>query len=72
MLAGCGHTQEVAASEDELIETARDIVGTSLVGTKGKTPEDQLNIELTVSGLCSTGVWQKSECLEHELSQAAR
>ena len=66
MVAGCGPSQTTSAQKDKLNLSTRQIVGTSLIGAQGKTPEDQEKIDDTAAGLCATGVWTKSECARHE------
>jgi hypothetical protein len=41
------------------------VVGTSLIGARGKTPTDQLKIDSTAAGLCGGGIWTRSECAQH-------
>lgn len=65
-LAGCGSTQAVSASKDKQTVTARAVIGNALVGTKGKTPRDQDNIDRTVARLCGAEVWTKAECARHD------
>lgn len=47
------------------VEGLRPVVGTSLIGARGRTPADQLKIDETAAGLCGGGVWSKSECARH-------
>ncbi|WP_245429664.1 hypothetical protein [Mesorhizobium sp. DCY119] len=61
MLAACSTSSKAPASADGL----RKVVGTSLVGTKGATPADQMNIDQTVAGLCGAAIWTPSECARH-------
>lgn len=44
---------------------AREIAGTSLIGAKGKTLEDQEAIDDTVAGMCGAGSYTKAECARH-------
>ena len=67
VLPGCGTPDGVNASTDLQRSTARSIIGTSLIGAKGKTDRDQFAIDETVSGICGAGVWTKSECARHGL-----
>jgi hypothetical protein len=41
-------------------------VGTSLIGARGETPDDQEAIDDTVAGVCGAGVWTQGECLAHD------
>jgi len=43
----------------------RAVVGTSLVGARGATPQDQIKIDETAAGLCGAGVWSKTDCARH-------
>ncbi|WP_127524669.1 hypothetical protein [Mesorhizobium sp. Z1-4] len=61
MLAGCTTSKPTPVTTDGL----RKVVGTSLIGTKGATPQDQRNIDETAAGLCGGGVWTRSECARH-------
>ncbi|PWK61958.1 hypothetical protein [Aminobacter sp. AP02] len=61
MVAGCSISKPAPASTEGL----RAVVGTSLIGAKGKTPADQAGIDETAAGLCAGGVWTKSECARH-------
>ena len=67
---GCSPSAQVAASTDRLNDGARRIVGTSLIGARGATAEDQDKIDDTVAGLCGARTWSQAECLRHE--QATR
>ncbi|BBD38237.1 hypothetical protein Amn_31170 [Aminobacter sp. Y103A] len=60
-LAGCSTSKPAPVSTDGL----RTVVGTSLVGVQGKTPEDQAGIDETAAGLFTGGIWTKSECARH-------
>lgn len=64
-VAGCSTSQAVTAKKPTLNKSARAIVGTTLVGAKGATPQDQDKIDDTAAGLCGAGVWTQSECLKH-------
>lgn len=68
--AGCTSTQQVSASKERLNNTARSIVGTSLIGARGKTTADQNKIDDTVAGLCGSQTWTREECAHHD--QAVR
>lgn len=61
MLAACSTSRPAPVSSDGL----RLVVGTSLIGARGKTPTDQLKIDSTAAGLCGGGVWTRSECAQH-------
>ncbi len=61
MLAGCTTSKLAPVTSDGL----RAVVGTDLVGAKGKTPADQVKIDSTAAGLCGGGIWTKSECARH-------
>ncbi len=65
IVAGCTTSQTVSASKDRQTDTARKIVGTELIGAKGKTPADQDKIDDTAARLCGAKVWTKSECQRH-------
>lgn len=60
-LAGCSTSRPVPVTGDGL----RGVVGTSLIGARGKTAADQLKIDSTAAGLCGGGIWSKSECAQH-------
>lgn len=47
------------------VDGLRPVIGTALIGARGKTPADQLAINLTAAGLCGAGVWSPTECAEH-------
>ncbi|ULJ73318.1 hypothetical protein L2W42_06845 [Rhizobium gallicum] len=64
-VAACTTSQRVSVSSQNLRQTARAIVGTSLIGAKGATPKDQAAIDDTAAGVCAAGVWTKSECSAH-------
>lgn len=61
LVAGC------TTSKIEAIDTSglRKVVGTDLIGTQGKTTEDQAGIDATAAGLCGAKVWTRSECARH-------
>jgi len=65
-VAACTSTQRVSASKETLSSTARSIVGTSLIGARGKTPKDQDAIDDTVAGVCGAHVWTVKECRAHD------
>lgn len=66
LTAGCSTTsQQGSASEQALASAARMVAGTSLIGAKGATKNDQDAIDDTVAGLCGVGAWTKSECARH-------
>lgn len=65
-LAGCSTSQAVNAKKTPLANSARAIVGTSLIGAKGATASDQNKIDETAAGLCGAGVWRPSECARHK------
>lgn len=58
-LAGC------TTSRPESVAGLRGVVGTDLIGVRGKTAEDQHNINRTAAGICSAKVWTKAECKRH-------
>ena len=60
-----GTSGTVSANKETLNLSTRKIVGTSLIGSRGKTEKDQNKINATVARLCSTKVWTKSECVRH-------
>lgn len=59
VLSGCGTTSPAD------VTGLRRVVGTDLIGVRGASAEDQRKINRTVVGLCSGGVWTKSECAAH-------
>nr|WP_246259337.1 hypothetical protein [Chelativorans oligotrophicus] len=61
MLAGCSTSKPVPVT----VEGLRQVVGTSLIGAQGRTPEDQQKIDETAAGLCGASVWTPSECAKH-------
>ena len=65
ILAGCSTTSGVSASRDVQVQSIRNAVGTDLIGTEGKTPQDQNNIDNTIAGLCGSGAYRPSECAQH-------
>lgn len=48
------------------------VMGDYLPGTKGLTKEDQRNIDLTVAGGCSGGVYKKDACQRHTKASKER
>ncbi|MCV0371871.1 MULTISPECIES: hypothetical protein [Hyphomicrobiales] len=60
-VAGCSTTKPVPVTSDGL----RDVVGTSLIGARGATADDQRKIDETAAGLCGSGVWSQTECARH-------
>ncbi|WP_246670747.1 hypothetical protein [Aminobacter sp. MDW-2] len=60
-LAGCSTSKPAPVSTDGL----RAVVGTSLVGVRGRAPADQAGIDDMAAGLCAAGVWTRSECARH-------
>lgn len=65
-VAACTSTQQVSASKTQLQSTARSIVGTSLIGARGRTARDQEKIDDTVAGLCGARTWTGEECAAHD------
>ena len=65
LAAGCSTSGQVSASKVRLNSSARAIVGTALIGTRGATAEDQDAIDDTAAGLCGARVWTPSECARH-------
>ena len=61
LLVGCTTSNPVPVTRDGL----RTVVGTDLIGARGATGEDQMKIDLTISGLCGGGVYTRSECARH-------
>jgi hypothetical protein len=56
----------VSASKEKLNESARTITGVAnLIGTKGATDRDQLNIDRTIARSCGATVLTRSECARH-------
>ena len=64
--ASCTTSQQGSAGTSDFVSTTRKIVGTDLIGVKGKTPADQNDIDDTVAGLCGSGVYNKGECQRHQ------
>lgn len=60
------------ASKEKILQGARAIVGTSLIGAKGATPAAQEGIDDTVAGVCGAGVWTPSECARHDAEMAGK
>lgn len=71
-VTACTSSQQVAVTSERLNESARRIVGTSLIGAAGATASDQDKIDDTVAGLCGAQTWTKAECLKHEQSIGKR
>lgn len=65
MAAGCTTSLPGGAPKPKLTNSARAIVGTSLIGARGATPADQEKIDDTAAGLCGAAVWTASECARH-------
>lgn len=65
-LASCTTSKQGNAGKEDLVKTARSIIGTELIGTKGASPKDQDNIDSTVAGACAAGVYTKPECRHHQ------
>lgn len=66
IVAACGPSQTTSAAKQKLNLSARQIVGTDLVGAKGATRRDQEAIDNTAAGLCGAGTWTPSECARHD------
>jgi hypothetical protein len=66
MLASCTTSSQTNAQKKELTNSARGVIGTSLIGAKGATPSDERKIGRTAARLCGTGVWTKAECATHQ------
>lgn len=64
-VAACTTSSMVDASKEKLNSSARSVVGTSLVGARGRTPADQDDIDDTAARLCGAKVWTRSECQRH-------
>ncbi|WP_297557523.1 hypothetical protein [Nitratireductor sp.] len=60
-VAGCSTSKPVPVMSDGL----RNVVGTSLIGARGATADDQRKIDETAAGLCGSGVWSQTECARH-------
>lgn len=72
-VAACTSTQQVAASKEKLNQSARAIIGTSLIGAIGESPKDKEAIGETVAGICGAKVWTVGECARHdELTRIAQ
>ena len=61
----CTTSPVTNASKKQFAQAARNIFGTDLVGARGKTPEDQTKIDLTVAGACGAGSYTPAECDRH-------
>ena len=59
--ASCSTSRQGPANRDGL----RQVVGTALIGARGRTRSDQLGIDETVAGLCGGNVYTPSECARH-------
>lgn len=59
---GCSRT--VNATPD--LETTQVIVGDDLIGVRGASEEDQLNIDRTVARFCGVEVYSREKCEEHQ------
>lgn len=66
ILVGCTTSGQIAAEKKTLTKSARGVVGTDLIGAKGKTRADTRKITVTAARLCGVGVWTKTECAEHQ------
>lgn len=47
------------------VDGLRPVVGTSLIGARGASRNDQAKIDETAAGLCGAAVWTPSECALH-------
>lgn len=65
-LAGCTTSDQISAGNKDLARATRGVVGTSLIGVKGKTPKDQEGVDDSVAGLCAVGSYTKTECARHQ------
>lgn len=66
ILAGC------TTSTPRSVPGLSGVMGDYLPGTKGLTLEDQKNIDLTVAGGCSGGVYTKGACARHTKASQKR
>lgn len=68
LIAGCNTTSpQLSAAKPQLSRTARQIVGTSLIGAKGIDAANQDKIDEAVTGLCGAGSYTAIECERHGL-----
>ena len=68
VIAACNTTSPaLRAAKPQLSQTARQIVGTELIGAKGATDRDQDKIDDAVAGLCGAGSYTANECERHGL-----
>lgn len=67
MLSGACSTTSgpKSAGNEDLAAAVRGVIGTNLIGAKGKTKKDQDGIDDTVAGACSIGSYSQSECVRH-------
>lgn len=65
-MAGCMSSQQVSATKDKQVQTVRRVVGTSLVGARGRTQADQDAIDTTATRLCAVRAWTAAECAKHD------
>lgn len=65
-LAGC------ITSTPATVSGVSGVIGDYLPGTKGKTKEDQKNIDLTVAGGCAGGIYTKNACARHTKASKER
>lgn len=63
--ASCTTSRPVNAQNEDLAQAARVIVGTSLIGARGQSDQDQAQIDDSVAGLCAAGSYTKTECASH-------
>jgi hypothetical protein len=66
LLASCTTSPKLNAGTDRIATATRQIVGTSLIGAKGATQNDQDKIDDSVAGLCGAGSYKANECATHE------
>lgn len=70
--AGCTTSGPVAASKRVQTDTVRATVGTSLVGARGATEQDQAGIDRTAARLCAASAWTPAECTRHGAESRAK
>lgn len=61
-VAACSTSSEGPANTDGL----RRAAGTSLIGARGATRQDQHKIDETAAGFCGANVWTRSQCAQHQ------
>lgn len=54
------------------VQGLRQVTGSSLIGSMGKTLQDQNNIDITVARNCGGNVYTPAECDRHTVASQAR